>query len=257
MLKELKNLCAHYHIDGRLLTFRPEKSKKQLLAKWVIENALNNGELKEGQAVAEITAGNFGIALAEECKKINSHLYLVPLVFFKPYIIEKLNSFNNVTIVNTGQNRSILALKQTLETVIKDTHAYSFRQFGNNKQIAFYKDLLKNELADAKIDAVFEKVGTGATLQSIKEILDESQNTTEYYIAKPLPLQIETAHLILSLDGTKQVHPADRLEYNKFEDILNKTEQLHHLDYAKLSLYCAIEWLKQNPKKTAFVFIGD
>ena len=257
MLKELKNLCVHYHIDGRLLTYRPEKSKKQLLAKWVIENALNNGELKKGQAVAEITAGNFGVALAEQCRKINSHLYLVPLGVFPPHIIEKLNSFDNVTIINAKQNRNILSLKQTLEKVIKNTHAYSFRQFGNNRQINFYKDLLKNVLSDVKIDAVFEKVGTGATLQSIKEILDDSQNRTEYYIAKSLPLQIETAHLILSLDGIKQVHPADRLEYNKFEDILIETENLYHLDYAKLSLYCAIEWLKQNPKKTAFVFIGD
>ena len=257
MLKELKNLCKYYHIDGHLLTYRPEKSKKQLLANWVIKNALKTGELKEGQAIAEITAGNFGIALAEQCQKINSPLYLVPLGAFKPHIIEKLNSFDNVTIVNTEPNRNIFTLKQTLETVIKETHAYSFRQFGNNKQINFYKDLLKNELSGVRIDAVFEKVGTGATLQSIREILDNPQNTTEYYIAKSLPLHIETAHLILSLDGIKQVHPADRHEYNKFENILIETENLYHLDYSKLAIYCAIEWLKENPKKTAFVFIGD
>ena len=258
MLKNLSCLCKFYNITGNLLVYQPNKSKKELLAHWVIDNALKTGELSPGQAVAEITAGNFGIALAKECKKINSPLYLVPLGTFPKRILDKLSIFNNVIVVNAEQNRNPLSLKNKLEEVISSTGAYSFRQFDNNKQVDFYKNLLNQELKNLSIDAVFEKVGTGATLQAIKEVLHDSNSNPKFFIAKPDVRQIETAHMILSLDGVIQTHPADRNEYvNNFEQILKQTENLTDLHYAKLSIFCAIEWLKTNPNKTAFVFIGD
>ena len=258
MLKELSSLCRYYNIEGKLFVFRPYKSKKELLAEWVIQNGLTTGQLKEGQAIAEITAGNFGIALAEQCKKIKSPLYLVPLGDFPQRITDKLSSFDNVIIVHSSHNRNPLCLKEKLEKVISKTGAYSFRQFDNDKQIVFYKQLIQNKLNNITIDAVFEKAGTGATLQSIKEILHDSNSNPKFFIAKPDARQIETAHMILSLDGVEQTYPEDRNEYkHNFEKVLEQTENLTNLHYSKLSLFCAVEWLKKNPNKTAFVFIGD
>ena len=258
MIRYLQNLCNYYGIDGNLIIYRPIENKKQLLAKWVIENGLKNGDIKKEQPVAEITAGNFGIALAEQCQNLNSKLYLVPLGVFNKHIIQKLSSYNNVEIIHSKNCRDIKELQKTLNDVIQQTGAYSFNQFSNNKQVDFYKTLLGHELDNIKIDAVFEKVGTGATLQAIKEILYDSNSNTNFFISKPDARQIETAHMILSLNGVEQTHPVDRTEYiNNFEQILQQTENLTNLHYAKLSLFCAVEWLKNNPKKTAFVFIGD
>ena len=72
MFWSLENLCDFYRLQGKLYVFRPVKSKKELLAEWVINSALKSGELKHGQAVAEITAGNFGIALAEQCREMGA-----------------------------------------------------------------------------------------------------------------------------------------------------------------------------------------
>jgi cysteine synthase len=258
MIKSLSNLCKHYNIDGKIIVYRPYKSKKQLLANWVIKQALKNGELTEGQAVAEITAGNFGIALAEQCQNLNRKLFLVPIGQFNRHITDKLARFDNVTLVNPKQQRNIACIKETLEFVILQTNAYSFRQFDNISQIDFYKKLLKNKLNDIKIDAVFEKVGTGATMQAVKETIKESSPHAQYYIAVPDSRKIETSHLILSMDGVEQTHPYDIYEYqNNFEKILKETENLKNINYAKLSLFCAMEWLKNNPHKTAFVFVGD
>ena len=128
-----------------------------------------------------------------------------------------------INILNEKSN--VEDLKNKLEEVISSTGAYSFRQFDNNKQVVFYKNLLNKELKNISIDAVFEKVGTGATLQALKEILHDSNSNPKFFIAKPDARQIETAHMILSLDGVKQTHPADRNEYvNNFEQILKQTE---------------------------------
>ena len=84
-------------------------------------------------------------------------------------------------------------------------------------------ELMQNKLHNITIDAVFEKVGTGATLQAIKEILHDSNSNPKFFISKPDTRQIETAHMILSLDGVEQTHPEDRNEYkHNFEKVLEK-----------------------------------
>ncbi len=258
MLKNLQALCKYYSIDGTLTMFRPHRPKKELLADWVIKTALAENRLKKGQPVAEITAGNFGIALAEQCRKIGSKLYLVPLGIFNEKVTKKLSNFDNVSIVNAPECRNITALKNTLDEIISKTGSYSFKQFENTTQVAFYKQIIKDNLRGIFPDAVFEKIGTGATLQAIKEILERAGKKTRYFIATPSDRKIETRHLLFNATMTIQIYPKDVNEFhNNFDTVLKSTENLSNLDYAKLSLFCAIEWLKQNPKKTAFVFIGD
>ena len=214
--------------------------------------------MKKGQPVAEITAGNFGIALAEQCRKIGSKLYLVPLGSFSEKVTKKLSTFDNVSIVNAPDCRNINVLKNILDEIISRTGSYSFKQFDNTAQIAFYKQLIKEKLRGIFPDAVFEKIGTGATVQAVKEILESSGKKARYFIATPSDRKIETRHLLFDATTAMQIYPKNVNEFhNNFETVLKSTENLNNLDYAKLSLFCAIEWLKQNPKKTAFVFIGD
>ena len=109
-----------------------------------------------------------------------------------------------------------------------------------------------------KIDAVFEKVGTGATLRAVREKLAENGCFADCFVAKPDERKIQTDHLIFSAADVGFVWPHDNTEYkNNFEKVLWDTERLSELNYAKLSLFCAVEWMKNNPRKNAFVFIGD
>lgn len=257
MLKSLDRLCRHYGIDGKIIVFRPKQSKKRLLARWVIQRATDGGQLKDGQPVAEITAGNFGIALAEQCRNSDRKLYLVPLGDFTPTVRQRLAEYGNATIIKTDKNRDMSCLKAALEQVIRETGAYSFRQFDNKSQIGFYKDLLKDKLDGIKIDAVFEKVGTGATMQAVKETTDGASPHAKFFMATPDERKVDTAHLLFTAELI-QTSPRDRAEYTQnFERVLRQTENLTEIPYAKLSLFCAAEWLKANPKKTAFVFVGD
>ena len=79
MFKELCDLRKYYGAEGNLFVFRQEGGKKCHLAEFLFDNALKKGELKKGMPVAEITAGNFGLALAKLCAKNKSRLYLVPI----------------------------------------------------------------------------------------------------------------------------------------------------------------------------------
>ena len=116
MFWSLKNLCDFYRLQGKLYVYRPVKSKKELLAEWVINSALKSGELKHGQAVAEITAGNFGIALAEQCRKTGSKLFVIPIGIFSKKTEEKLKSLPSELKEVSGLVKTDCIYRQRYET---------------------------------------------------------------------------------------------------------------------------------------------
>jgi cysteine synthase A len=68
-LVELSRICQD--LDGRLLAkldyLNPGLSKKDRIARQIIEDAENSGELESGQTVVELTSGNTGTGLAIVC----------------------------------------------------------------------------------------------------------------------------------------------------------------------------------------------
>ena len=68
-LVELSRLTKD--LDGRILAkldyLNPGLSKKDRIARQIIEDAENNGSLKKGQTVIELTSGNTGTGLAIVC----------------------------------------------------------------------------------------------------------------------------------------------------------------------------------------------
>jgi cysteine synthase A len=70
-LVELSRLTKRHGIEGRILAkleyLNPGFSKKDRIAKQIIHEALDSGELKSGQTVVELTSGNTGTGLAIVC----------------------------------------------------------------------------------------------------------------------------------------------------------------------------------------------
>lgn len=68
---ELSRLVAHYGVEGRILAklehLNPGHSKKDRIARQIIEDAEQNGRLRPGQTVVELTSGNTGTGLAIVC----------------------------------------------------------------------------------------------------------------------------------------------------------------------------------------------
>ena len=70
-LVELSRLVASLDLDGRILAkleyYAPGASKKDRIARHIIEEAETAGELTPGQTVVELTSGNTGTGLAVVC----------------------------------------------------------------------------------------------------------------------------------------------------------------------------------------------
>lgn len=70
-LVELTRLVSHEGVDGRVLAkldyLLPGSSKKDRIARQMIEEAESSGDLRPGQPVVELTSGNAGTGLAIVC----------------------------------------------------------------------------------------------------------------------------------------------------------------------------------------------
>jgi len=70
-LVELSRITKHEEIDGRILAkleyLNPGASKKDRIARQIIEDAEADGTLRPGQTVVELTSGNTGTGLAIVC----------------------------------------------------------------------------------------------------------------------------------------------------------------------------------------------
>ena len=70
-LIELSRICRHLNLEGRILAkldyLLPGFSKKDRAARAIIEAARNDGSLRPGQPVVELTSGNMGTGLAIVC----------------------------------------------------------------------------------------------------------------------------------------------------------------------------------------------
>ena len=259
-MRELKNLLEHFNLDGKLVVTRQEKNKKYALAQWVIDNAIKRGELTPGQPIVEATAGNFGIGMAILAKKYGYPFYAVSTM-------PKMH--NNAEAVITAYGGKVVKAplvigKSTIDTALEKAQqltqelgAYCYDQFKDESHVEYY-ERLAHELFDAfdgKIDCYIDRVGSGATMTGFAKVLKEKYNTKSYYATKknvtmPMPYFFanrDIGHVWLSNEA----------DLPAFEEVLWQTERLKDLEYSAISLFCAVEWLKQNKGKTVFVFIGD
>ena len=259
-IRELKNLLEHFGLDGKIIVTRQTKNKKYALAQWVIDNAIKSGQLKPGQPIVEATAGNFGIGMAILAKKYGYPFYAVATV-------PKMH--NNAEAVISAYGGKVIKApfvigKSTIDTALEKAQqltqelgAYCYDQFKDESHVEYYERLAYELLDgfDEKIDCYIDRVGSGATMAGFAKVLKEKCNTKSYYATKknvtmPMPYFFanrDIGHVWLSNEA----------DLPAFEEVLWQTERLKDLEYSAISLFCAVEWLKQNKGKTVFVFIGD
>lgn len=257
MFKELCDLRKYYGAEGNLFVFRQEGGKKRHLAEFLFDNALKKGELNKGMPVAEITAGNFGLALAKLCAKNKSRLYLVPIGKLDSKTLKRLKKFDVVLVeaVPKEGEKYWQALYRTLDETIESQKAFSFKQFENREQIDYYLNLFEL-FPDITVDCCFDKMGCGATLAA----LHKKYPKAEMFFATTNAINVDKERYRLFDDGffPQQIFPCDKKEYfENFEKVLDVLENIKNAPYAKLSLFCALQYLKANKGKNAFVFIGD
>ncbi|KAL3948767.1 PLP-dependent cysteine synthase family protein [Lentilactobacillus hilgardii] len=179
----------HSHIYAKLEMFNPGGSIKDRLGQYMIQDAINQGNVTEGlTTIIEPTAGNTGIGVALAAQQ--HHLPTI-LVIPEKFSFEKqqLMKALGAKLINTPSNQGIRgAIKKAYELQKQTPNSFVPMQFENPANPDTYYHTLAPELIEAidgPIDAFVAGAGSGGTFAGIARYLKEQNDNTQTIVVEP------------------------------------------------------------------------
>jgi len=187
--------------SGRILAkleyLNPGFSKKDRIARQIVDDALESGELRSGQAVVELTSGNTGTGLAIVCA-VRGHPFVA--------VMSEGNSRERARMMRalgagvvlvpqapgsvpgqvSGEDLALVEVRARELTV--ERRAFRADQFVRRSAVRAHELHTGPELweqADGQIDAFCEFVGTGGTYAGVTLALKARRPDLRCYVVEP------------------------------------------------------------------------
>jgi cysteine synthase A len=237
-------------LDGRILAkleyLNPGFSKKDRIARQIIEDAEGQGTLAAGQAVVELTSGNTGTGLAIVCA-IQGHPFIA--VMSKGNSTERARMMSalgaEVVLVDQLPNSlpgqvsggDLELLEDVVEELVQSRGAFradQFRHEGNLRAHFLYTGPEFLRQADGKFDAFCDFAGTAGTFAGCAKAFKAYNAAIQCFIVEPEGAQ--------SLAGKAVTHPNHRIQGGGYGMAHLGLLDVAHVDgYLKVSDSEAIE----------------
>ena len=157
----------------------PGGSIKDRLAKWLIEKAEQQGELKPGGIVIEVTSGNTGISVAWICaaKGYQAKLVMSDKNSREKQNMMKLFGAELILTPHTAKPDDPTSNYKTAERLAAETAgALYLDQYNNPENIQCHYDTTGPEIwdqTDGNVDCFIAGAGTGGTVSGVAKFLKE------------------------------------------------------------------------------------
>lgn len=186
---ELTKLQGEYRILAKLERTNPGASIKDRPALAMIEEAMRQGQLKEGGTVIEATSGNMGIALAMigAVKKLRVILVMPASMSVERRTLMKAYGAELLLVEEGGMQKAV----EVAEEQAKENGYFLPRQFENPANRMAHFQTAQEILEDTagEFDAFIAGVGTGGTITGIAERLKAVGNY-KIVAAEPIGSQV-------------------------------------------------------------------
>lgn len=175
-------------ILAKLESKNPGASVKDRIAKYMIEAAERQGQIKPDTVLVEPTSGNTGIGLALICAVKG-----IPLMLFMPESASlerrKLLSIYGARIVLTPADRGMPgSIEKAEQFVAQNPNAVMLQQFKNPANPQAHRETTAEEIwadTDGQVDFLVSAVGTGGTLTGCAELLRQRKIGLQVVAVEP------------------------------------------------------------------------
>ena len=179
-------------------------SIKDRIALYIIQKERENGNLKEGQAIVEVTSGNTGIAFSAIGALFGHevHIFMPDWVSLeRRKLIEMYGAHVHLVSKEDGGFKRALELA---EVFAQENDAYRPLQFDNPLNVEAQYTTTAQEILDAvpDVNAFVSGIGTGGTLIGIGKRLKDNDPNSKLFALEPSTLSIlkmgmeEGSHMI-------------------------------------------------------------
>ena len=191
-------------IYAKLEFYNYSGSIKDRIALYIIQKERENGNLKEGQSIVEVTSGNTGIAFSAigALYGHDVHIFMPDWVSIeRRKIIEMFGAHVHLISKEEGGFKGALKLA---EDFAKENDAFRPLQFDNELNVeAQYLSTGKEIIDDfPEVNAFVSGIGTGGTLMGIGKRLKDNNPDSKIFALEPSTLSIlkmgmeEGSHMI-------------------------------------------------------------
>ncbi len=274
-LVKLSKIVEKYELKGEIYAkveyYSPGLSKKDRIAKYIIEKAIRENKLKKGQTVIEQTSGNTGIGLALVCSILGYPFIAVMSEGNSIERVKMIEAFGGkVEIVkqkskHTGVSKDDMDLvERRFKELTKELNAFPVSQFSNEDNAwAHYYGTGKEILDDLKdVDVFVDFVGTGGSFVGISQRLKEDCDCLCYKV-----IPDKESHSIQGGGYFKEI-PFEEEDLCDGEIVVSSEEAKEGMEeLAKVGLYAgissganlmgALKVLKNNPNKKVVILLND
>lgn len=201
----------NYEYDGKLGSifskleyYNYSGSIKDRIALYIIEKEKENGNLKDGQAIVEVTSGNTGISFSAIGALFGHEVH----IFMPDWVsLERRNLIEmygaHVHLVSKQEGGFKKALELAEEFALKN-NAFRPLQFDNPLNVEAQYNTTGQEIIDAvpDVNAFVSGIGTGGTLMGVGKRLKDNDQSSKIFALEPSTLSIlkmgmeEGSHLI-------------------------------------------------------------
>ena len=179
-------------VYSKLEFYNYSGSIKDRIALYIIEKEKENGNLKEGQSIVEVTSGNTGISFSAIGALFGHdvHIFMPDWVSLeRRNLIEMYGAHVHLVSKEEGGFKKALELA---EEFAKETDAYRPLQFDNMLNVEAQYTTTGQEIIDAAphVNAFVSGIGTGGTLMGIGKRLKENNPDSKIIALEPSTLSI-------------------------------------------------------------------
>jgi len=214
----------------KLESFNPGSSVKDRIALAMIEEAEQEGLLKEGSTIVEPTSGNTGIGLAMLAAVKG---YKAILVMPDTMSMERRNllkAFGAELVLTPGAEGMGGAIRKAEQLVNENANYFMPQQFKNFANPAVHRKTTALEILEQMeydIDAFVAGVGTGGTITGVGEVLKDRLPNVEVIAVEPLASSVLSGgkpgpHKIQGIGAGFVPDVINTKIYNKIEKVENE-----------------------------------
>ena len=215
-IKYIYTKLEYYNLTGSI---------KDRVAYYILKNAKEKGNLKEGMPIIEATSGNTGIALAAF-----GRIYKCPVYIFMPdwasqERVKLMKAYGASVILYSKDEGGFLRCKEEAEKMAKSKGAFLANQFSNKDNfLAHYETTGEEIIRDVpeELYGFVSGVGTGGTLMGTGTRLKESFKNLKIVAIEPEAMPIISQGKIKGnhkIEGIGDEFVPDLVEKSMIDDI--------------------------------------